>query len=153
MAIQKNLYVEVNKLGRIKLAPLEKYRFSHEQKIYFSNINQAMHVGASQMADIIHDGRYRLLKSLGANELNLGDGKTGAVLGDLVINFKTEIFLDEIVTVEADIGEIEEKGFRIFYRISKNGKTAALAETGHICFNYSNKSICDVPEVLIEKLA
>ena len=140
-------------MGRIKLAPLEKYRFSHEQRIYFSNINQAMHVGAPQMTNIMHDGRYRMLKSLDANEFNLGDGKTGAVLSDLVINFKAEIFLDEIVTVETDIGEIDEKGFRIFYRISKNGKTAALAETGHVCFNFSNKSKCDVPKVLIEKLA
>jgi acyl-CoA thioesterase FadM len=139
-------------LGRIKLEPLKNYRFSHEQKIYISNINQAMHVGSSQMVDIIHDGRYQMLKSLEANELNLGDGKTGAILSDLVVNYKAEIFLDEIVTVETDIGEIEEKGFRIFYRISKNGKTAALAETGHICFNYLEKSKCEVPEVLIKKL-
>jgi acyl-CoA thioesterase FadM len=143
----------VNKLGRIKLVPLENYRFSHEQKIYMANINPAMHVGTSQMADIIHDGRYQTLKKLEANELNLGDGKTGAILSDLVTNFKLEIFLDETVIVETYIGEIEEKGFRIFYRISKNGKTAVLAETGHVCFNFLTKSICEVPEVLIKKLA
>jgi len=139
-------------LGRIRLEPLKNYRFSHDQRILFSNINQALHVGSSQMANIIHDGRYIMLKSLGADELNLGDGKTGALLSDLVINFKAEIFLDETVTVETDIGEIEEKGFRIFYRILKNGKTAVLAETGHICFNFFEKVICAVPEVLIEKL-
>jgi acyl-CoA thioesterase FadM len=117
-----------------------------------SNINQAMHVGAPQMAGIIHDGRYQMFKNLEINEFNLGDGKTGAIISDLAINFKAEIFLDEIIIVETDIGEIEEKGFRIFYRISKNGKTAALAETGHVCFNFLNKSVCEVPEVLIKKV-
>jgi acyl-CoA thioesterase FadM len=146
------LYKEVKKLGRIKLEPLNNYRFSHEQTMHLSNMNPAMHVGSSQMANIIHDGRWQMLKSLEANELNLGDGKTGAILSDLVINFKAEIFLNEIITVETDIGEIEDKGFRIFYRISKNGKTAALAETGHICFNFLDKSVCAVPEVLIKKL-
>jgi acyl-CoA thioesterase FadM len=139
-------------LGRIKLTPLEKYRFSYEHEILFSNINQGMHVGSAQMVNIIHDGRYQMLRSFGANELNLGDGKTGAILSDLVINFKAEIFLDETIVIETDIGEIEEKGFRIFYRISKNGKTAVLAETGHICFNFSEKKAYEVPDVLIQKL-
>ncbi|MCL1865243.1 MAG: thioesterase family protein [Spirochaetes bacterium] len=139
-------------MGRIKLEQLNNYRFSHEQRICMSNINQAMHVGASQMVEILHDGRYQMLKKLELNELNLGDGKTGAVVSDLAVNYKAEIFLDETITVETDIGEIEEKGFRIFYRISKNGKTAALAETGHVCFNFLDKKICTVPEVLIKKL-
>jgi len=143
---------EAKKLGRIKLTPLKKYRFSHEQKILFSNVNQGLHVGSSQMANIIHDGRYQMLKTLGADEFDLGDGKTGAVLGDLVMNFKDEIMLDETITIETDIGGIEEKGFRIYYRISKNGKTAALAETGHICFDFSEKKICDIPEVLVQKI-
>ena len=139
-------------MGRIKLEPLKNYRFSHEQRIFFSHINQAMHVGAPQMAVILHDGRYQMLKTLEIHEFNLGDGKTGAVISDLVINFKAEIFLDDIITVETDFGEIEEKGFRIFYRISKNGKTAVLAETGHICFNFSAKTVCTVPEVFVNKL-
>jgi len=139
-------------LARIKLKELDKYRFSIDQKIYISNINPAGHVGASQMVDLIHDGRHQMLKSMGANELNLGDGKTGTILSDLVVNYKAELFLDETVIIESDIAEIEEKGLRIFYRVVKNGKTAVLAETGHVCFNYLDKSICKVPEIFINKL-
>lgn len=139
-------------MARIKLKELDKYRFSIDQKIYISNINPAGHVGASQMVDLIHDGRHQMLKSMGANELNLGDGKTGTILSDLVVNYKAELFLDETVIIESDIAEIEEKGLRIFYRVVKNGKTAVLAETGHVCFNYLDKSICKVPEIFINKL-
>lgn len=139
-------------MPRIKLQELEKYRFSDEQEIYISNINPAGHVGASQMVDLIHDGRIRMLKKMDASELNLGDGKTGTILSDLAVNYKAELFLHDKVTIEADVSEIEEKGLRICYRILKNGKTAVLAETGHVCFNYFEKSIGRVPEVFISRL-
>ena len=139
-------------MARVKLVPLERYRFTHEQKVYISNINPAGHVGSSQMIDLIHDGRIAMLQSLDANEINLGDGKTGTILSDLVVNFKAELFLHDIITIESDISEVEEKGIRICYRITKNGKTAVLAETGHVCFSYIDKSICKVPEVFLNKL-
>jgi len=104
------------------------------------------------MIDLIHDGRISMLQSLEASELNLGDGKTGTILSDLAVNYKAELFLHDIITIETDIADIEEKGIRIYYRILKNGKTAVLAETGHVCFSYIDKSICNVPEVFISKL-
>ncbi len=140
-------------MARIKLVPLERYRFSHEQKVYISNINPAGHVGSSQMIDLLHDGRITMLQSIEASELNLGDGKTGTILSDLAVNFKAEIFLHDVITIESDISEIEEKGIRICYRILKNGKVAVLAETGHVCFSYFDKSICSVPDVFIKKLS
>jgi len=139
-------------LPRIKLTELDRYRFSHEQKIYISNINPAGHVGASQMVDLIHDGRIHMFRELGVSEMNLGDGKTGTILSDLAVNYKAELFLHDIVTIESDISEMEEKGIRISYRIIKNGKTAVIAETGHVCFVYMEKSIGKIPEVFISKL-
>ncbi|HOP64702.1 MAG TPA: thioesterase family protein [Spirochaetota bacterium] len=139
-------------MPRVKLNELENYRFKTEQVITIAYLNPAGHVGNSQMADLVHDGRIALLKELGLNELNIGDGKTGMIMGDLVINFKTEIFLGEKVVIEADISEMENKGFRFFYRISKEGKTAALAETGYVTFSYEDRKVCEVPGVFIEKL-
>ena len=139
-------------MPRVKLTELENYRFKTEQMITIAYLNPAGHVGNSQMADLVHDGRIHLLRTLGLNELNLGDGKTGLIMGDLVINFKAEMFLGENVLIEADISEIEARGFRFFYRISKDGKTAALAETGYVTFSYSERKVSDVPSVFIEKL-
>ncbi len=139
-------------MARIKLKELERYRFSHCQQIYIANLNPAGHVGASQMLELIHDGRHQMLKSLGLNELNLGDGQTGSILSDLAVNYKAELFLDDQIVIESDVSEIEEKGFRLFHRILKNGKVAVVAETGHVCFNYREKSISRVPEVFINKV-
>jgi acyl-CoA thioesterase FadM len=84
--------------------------------------------------------------------LNLGDGKTGTILSDLAVNYKAELFLHDIITIETDISEVEEKGIRICYRIVKNGKTAVLAETGHVCFVYTEKSVGRVPEIFLNRL-
>ena len=140
-------------MPRIKLTEKETYRFKHEHIVKISNLNQAGHVGNAQMADLIHDGRITLLKSLGLNELNLGDGKTGIIMGDLVINFKSEIFYDDKILIESDIAEIEENSIRFCHRISKNGKTAAVAETGFVAFDYSQRKIAKITEIFLQKLS
>lgn len=139
-------------MPRVKLNELEHYRFRHEHIVKISNLNMAGHVGNAQMAELVHDGRITLLKTLGMNEMNIGDGKTGLIMGDLVINFKSELFYDDRVLIESEISEIEGKGLRFFHRISKEGKTAALAETGFAAFNYAERKICEIPDVFIEKL-
>lgn len=139
-------------MARIKLTELEHYKFRHEMRISISHLNLAGHVGNSQMADLVHDGRFQMLKSMGINEMNLGDGRTGIIMGDLVINFKAELFIDDIILIESDVGEIAEKGLRFFHRISKNGITAALAETGFAAFDYKERRVAQVPELFIHKL-
>ncbi len=140
-------------MPRIKLVELNRYRFSHEQKILISHLNFGGHVGNAQMAELVHDGRYQMLKAMGLNEANIGDDRTGIIMGDLVINFKQELFIDDVITIESDVDEIVEKGFRIFHRILKNGATAAVAETGFVTFDYVERKICSVPEIFTEKLA
>ena len=139
-------------MARIKLIELEQYRFKHELRISISHLNFGGHVGNSQMADLVHDGRFQMLKSIGINEGNLGDGRTGIIMGDLVMNFKAELFIDDIILIESDAGEIAEKGLRFFHRISKNGVTAAIAETGFAAFDYMDRKVGAVPEIFIQKL-
>jgi len=139
-------------MPRIKLNELENYRFSYDKLINIANINIAGHTGSVEMTDLIQEARYRIMKSIGINDLNLGDGITGSIMADMVINFKGEIFLDDSITVEMDFSEFEEKGFRIFYRVIKNGRVTALAETGFVTFSFSEKKTVKVPAVFIEKL-
>ena len=140
-------------MGRIKLAERDNYRFKHELRISISHLNFGGHVGNSQMADLVHDGRFQMLKSMGISEGNLGDGRTGIIMGDLVLNFRAELFIDDAILIESDAGEITEKGIRFFHRISKNGVTAAVAETGFAAFDYIDRRVSLVPEIFIQKLS
>ena len=139
-------------MPRIKLTELEDYRFRYEQMIHLSNINIAGHTGSVEMTDLIQEGRYRMLKSMGFSDLNLGDGATGSIMADLVVNFKGEVFLDDLIAIEMDISEIGEKGYRVYYRILKNDRVAALAETGFVTFSFKEKKTAGVPPVFIKKL-
>ena len=139
-------------MPRIKLVELDKYRFRYEQMIHLSNINIAGHTGSVEMTDLIQEGRYRMLKSMGLSDLNLGDGMTGSIMADLVINFKGEIFLDDDIAIEMEISELDEKGYRVFYRVLKKEKTVALAETGFVTFSFREKKTVKVPQVFIEKI-
>lgn len=138
-------------MPRIRLAELDNYRFRYEQRIHLSNINIAGHAGSVEITDLIQEGRYRMLKSMGMSDLNLGDG-TGGIMADIAVNFKGEIFLDDTVAIDMDISEIDDKGYRVFYRLMKNGKTVALAETGFVTFSFKEKKTVNVPAAFIEKL-
>jgi len=139
-------------MGRVKLNELDEYRFKHELRISISHLNFGGHVGNSQIADLVHDGRYQMLKSLGFSEADFGDGRSGIIMGDLVMNFRTELFMDDMVQIESDAGEITEKGVRFFHRISRNGATAAVAETGFAAFDYIERRLSRLPYFFIEKL-
>jgi acyl-CoA thioesterase FadM len=139
-------------MAGIKLKELGRYRFRHEQTVTIANINPGGHVGNSQMADLVHDGRIMLLKSMGLSEINIGDGRTGLIMTDLIINFKMELFYGDKIVIESDISDIQQKGLRFFHRILKNDKIAALAETGHVTFSYTDRKICEVPVDFIKKI-
>ncbi|HQO38908.1 MAG TPA: thioesterase family protein [Spirochaetota bacterium] len=139
-------------MPRIKLKELEIYRFSYEKIINISNINIAGHVGSVEMTDLIQEARYRIMKSIGVSDLNLGDNSTGGIMADMVINFKGEIFLDDIISVEMDFSEFDEKGYRIFYRVLKADRVTALAETGFVTFSFKEKKTVNVPSVFTDKL-
>jgi acyl-CoA thioesterase FadM len=104
------------------------------------------------MADIIQEARYRIMKSIGMNDLNLGDNSTGSIMADMVINFKGTITLDDIISVEMDFSEFDEKEYRIFYRILKDDRVCALVETGFVPFSYKENRSVNVPSVFIDRL-
>lgn len=140
-------------MARVKNELQSNYEFSCDLDLRISDFNIAGHVGNSQMVGLVHEARIKLLKELGASEFNLGDGKTGSVIADITVNFKAEIFPDDIVSIKSHIGDIGETGFRIYYCIESNGKPAALIETGIVAFDYKERKRAAVPKELLDALA
>ena len=106
------------------------------------------------MVGIIHRSRVHFLQRLGASENNLGDGKTGILLADLIVNYKGESFLFDKLSVESSIGEVRSKGFRMFHRITTDqGRLIALAETGIVAFNYHKRKVVRIPELFVSKIS
>lgn len=139
-------------MPRIKLKAMPYYEFSLDLNVRISDLNLGAHLGSSQMTDFLQEARMGYLDRLGANESDLGDGKTGIVIGDLAVNFTAEAFRGDLVTVEVHMGEIKEKGLRIFYRIKRQETLIALAETGVVSFSYSKRQPALIPAQFKDRL-
>ncbi len=140
-------------MPRIKLNPLARYQHTYETSIEVTDLNYGRHMGNDALVGIIHRARVHFLYRLGAGEDNLGDGKTGILLTDLVVNYKEEGLLFDKIVVESSIGEVRPKGFRIFHRISSDhNRVIALAETGIVGFDYQNRKVAKIPKSFLSKI-
>jgi acyl-CoA thioester hydrolase len=141
-------------LARIKLAPLDRYQHVYKTTVEVTDLNYGNHLGNDALLGIIHRARVHFLHWLGGSENNLGDGKTGILLADLIVNYKSEGFLFDKLGVESSIGDVGSKGFRIFHRITaQEGRLIALAETGIVAFNYHERKVVRIPDLFVSKLS
>ncbi len=140
-------------MPRIKLDPLNRYQHTYETSIEVTDLNYGNHMGNDALVGIIHRARVRFLYFLGAGENNLGDGKTGILLTDLIVNYKGEGLLFDKIIVDSSIGEIRPKGFRMFHRISgEDSRIIALAETGIVAFDYQKRKVAKIPDSFILRI-
>jgi acyl-CoA thioesterase FadM len=141
-------------MPRIKLNPQNRYQHIYETTIEVTDLNYGNHMGNDALVGIIHRARVHVLHRLGVSENNLGDGGTGILLTDLVVNYKGEGFLFDELVVESSIGELRPKGFRLFHRIATaQNRLIALAETGIVAFNYHTRKVVPIPEAFVAKIA
>ena len=139
-------------MPRVKLTEQPTYEFSHTLHVRVTDLNYGSHLSNDAVVRLVHEARVHLLRQLGCKELDLGDGQTGFIMGDLAVNFKQEGFLFDELTVQSHVGDITEKSFRLFHRICRNSETLALAETGLVTFDYKARDIVPVPAVFLQAL-
>jgi len=140
-------------VARVKLAPLDHYQSIYETTVEVTDLNYGNHLGNDALVGIIHRARVNFLNRLSASENNLGDGQTGIILADLIVNYMGESFLFDKLSVESSIGEMRSKGFRMFHRITAaQGRLIALAEIGIVAFDYHQRKVARIPESFVSKI-
>ncbi len=133
-------------MPRVKLQPQPKYEFHYEVTLQVRDINYGGHLGNDALVGLLHEARINLLHSLGLSEMNLGDGQTGIIMADLVVNFLEEGFMLDRLDIDSHIGEMTQRSFRIFHRVTRGDKILALAETGLVSFNYAERKTARIPK-------
>jgi acyl-CoA thioester hydrolase len=141
-------------MARIKIPQPSQYTFSTSLVVRITDINYGGHAGNDAILSMIHEARMRFLAHHGYSELDIAG--VGMIMGDVAIEFKGELFYGETVIMNVTAGEFSRVGFDIFYKFEKEtaGKTqtVVLAKTGMVCFNYSERKVVSVPEIVITKL-
>ena len=133
-------------MPRIKLLEQPVYEFQYELTIQISHLNYAGHLGHDSVVSIAHEARAHMFHALGVAETNLGDGKTGIIIGDLAVNYSSEGHLFDKLRIDSHVGELGRSAFRVFQRLSREGSLVALVETGTMAFDYSVRAIVPIPD-------
>ena len=84
-------------MSRIQVNFPEKHIFSTEIKVRITDLNYGGHLGNDSMLALLHEARVRYLKHFGYSEMDV-EG-TGIIMADVAIQFKTEAFYAERLTI------------------------------------------------------
>jgi acyl-CoA thioesterase FadM len=139
-------------MPRTKLTEQPVYEFCYAITLQPRDINYGGHLGVDSLVSIVGTARAYIFKSVGLSEINLGDGRTGIIMMDLVINLKAEGFMFDSLEVYTHIGELTKNGFRFFHKVTRGNSIIALAEMGFLTFDYAARKVTSVPESCVRAL-
>ena len=141
-------------MARIKIDLPQQFSFSTLIPVRITDLNYGGHVGNDTILSIIHEARVQFLKSHGYEELNL-EG-VGLIMSDVAIEFKSELFYGDTITVYVTTGDFTGVAFDVYYKVQKEitGQimVVAIAKTGMVCYDYQKKKIVAIPEEAKAKL-
>ncbi|MES2880971.1 MAG: thioesterase family protein [Bacteroidota bacterium] len=140
-------------MARIKLELPKQFLFQTTIPVRITDVNYGGHVGNDAILSLIHEARMQFLQSHAYTELQIEH--VGLIMSDVAIEFKTELFYGDAVTVDVTATEFSRVGFEIYYRLVsiKNTAVVAVAKTGMICYDYSMRKIVGLPQAVIVKLS
>lgn len=140
-------------MPRIRLNEQPNYEFHYTTRLEPRDINYGGHLGNDTLVSLVGTARAHAFHSLGLREDDLGDGHTGIIMSDLVVNFRSEAFMFDEILIDTHIGEFSSTRFRTFHRVTKEGIVVALVETGLRTFDYVGREVAPVPDVFLKALA
>lgn len=132
-------------MARTRLTEQRVYEFCYSITLQPRDINYGGHLGVDSLVSIVGTARAYMFKSVGLSEIDLGDGRSGVIMTDLVINLKAEGFMFDPVEVHSHIGELTKNGFRLFHKVTRKDSLLALAEAGFLTFDYASRKVVSLP--------
>jgi acyl-CoA thioester hydrolase len=139
-------------MARIKIHLPEKFAFNTTIPIRITDLNYGGHVGNDTVLTLLHEARMQFLQQFNYTELNF-EG-TSLIMSDVAIEFKSELFYGDVIKAYVAASDPGRAAFDICYKLvnEKDEKIVAIAKTGMVCFNYSNRKVVAIPEEAIRKL-
>jgi len=142
-------------MARVKVELPGNFTFSAKIPVRITDINYGGHVGNDTILSILHEARVQYLKHYGYTELNFGG--TGIIMSDVAIEFKNELFYDDVIIASVAATEFSKVAFELYYKLEKQSSSGngliAVAKTGMVCYDYDAKKIVAVPAEVKAKLS
>lgn len=135
-------------MPKVKVEEHAAYPFSVELEVRVGDLNYGAHLGYDRILGLAHQARLVLFESLGVDEMDLGDDRTGVVAMDVAATYLSEAFVHDRLVFEIKPVEIGRVGFRLAHRVVnlKTGKKVALIDIGFVGFDYDKRRPAGLPE-------
>ena len=142
-------------MPKVKLHRLARYPFSTELDVRVGDLNYGAHLGYDRVLTLAHQARLTLFQQWNVTEMDLGDGTTGLVVGDVIVNYLGEGFLHDRLIVEIGAVETGAITFRLAHRFSRkaDGADVAMVEIGFVGFDYGRRMPSRLPPSFSAQLA
>ena len=121
-------------------------------EVRVGDVNYGGHMGNDRALLVFHDARIAFLESLGFNEKNIGG--PAIIMRDAHVNFRKEVFLHDVLTVDVGIDEVTTSSFNMTYTVKResDGAVVFLGSTGLVAFDYETRKVVKLPEVFIQRI-
>ena len=115
-------------MARIIIELPEQFQFSTTLTVYQSHINHAGHVDNALLLTLVSEARARFFKSLDLAEVDRNG--LGIVVADTAIQYLSEAFHGEELTIEVAADDFNKYGCDLVYRIrdAASGRDVARQE-------------------------
>lgn len=141
-------------MARVALQLPDKFIFETSLTVRVSDLNYGNHVGNDRMLTFMQEARVHFYQHLGyKNEMHF-EGAIGHVVADVVVVYKSESFLGDVLTIQIAVDDFNKYGFDMFYRVlnKHTGKEVAHAKTGLVFFDFEKRKVAAFPATFIQKL-
>lgn len=122
----------------------EKMAFSTNINIYINDLVGGLHVGNHTLISYLNEAQMRFLTTLGFPTLIVDNAIT--FNNEIAVQYQREARYGDVLTVQAHIDPLEDRQYRIAYRIQNQyGKTVLTAQMGMVFVDQATGRRCDVP--------
>ncbi len=129
--------------------------FTFIRKVNAEDINYGGHVGNERFLLFAQETRIAFLNTLGQSETSFGP--YGLILAEAHIEYLSELFAGEELSIDLSITNPTRVAFECYYQIKTIREgiiiKAATIRTNMICFDYQERKVKSIPEVLKKQLA
>lgn len=141
-------------MPRLQLNLPSQFIYSAQLTVRVSDLNYGGHVGNDRVLALMQEARVMFYHHLGFKSEISFEGSIGQIISDSAVIYKSESFLGDQLEVKIAVDDFNKYGFDMLYLITNltSGKEAARGKTGIVCFDYKNRKVAPIPDVLLTKL-
>lgn len=126
--------------------------FTFDYTIQKEDINYGGHVGNERALLFFQMARMAFFESLGASEMDLGDG-AGVIQKNGFVEYNKQLFLNDKIAIKITEVELSKTSFNLKYEIfNESGEKVINGSTLLVCFDYSSHRIKRISESFKEKV-